>query len=49
MGLFDKKKSQIKVTEPGKIYAPVTGKYIPITDIPDEVFFSRNTGTRMWD
>lgn len=32
MGLFDKKKMQIKVTEPGKIYAPVTGKYIPISD-----------------
>ena len=38
MGLFDKKKTNVKVTEPGKIYAPVTGKYIPITEIPDEVF-----------
>lgn len=38
MGLFNKKIKNIKVVEPGKIYAPVTGKYIPITEIPDEVF-----------
>lgn len=41
MGLFDKflKKAAPKVsTEPNALYAPITGKYIPLEEIPDEVF-----------
>jgi PTS system beta-glucosides-specific IIC component len=38
MGLFNKKIKNTNAAEPGKIYAPVTGRYIPVTDIPDEVF-----------
>lgn len=45
MGLFDRlfKKTESEEniainTEPGKIYAPITGKYIPLEQIPDPVF-----------
>ena len=42
MGLFDKlfKKEETPkvVTEKGALYAPITGRYIPLEEIPDAVF-----------
>lgn len=46
MGLFDKfvKKEEGIEAEPGKIYAPIKGKYIAVQDIPDPVFSSGAVG-----
>lgn len=38
MGLFDRFKAKAIKTEPGVVYAPLTGKVIPIEEIPDPVF-----------
>lgn len=41
MGLFDRfvKKEEKNIhTDCNKIYAPITGRYIPLEEIPDEVF-----------
>lgn len=40
MGLFDRfmKKEEEPAAKKGIIYAPVTGTYIPLAEIPDEVF-----------
>lgn len=40
MGIFDKfkKKDEVPAEEKGKIFAPIAGRYIPLADIPDEVF-----------
>lgn len=35
---FRKNKIQCVETEPGKVYAPVSGRYIPLQQIPDPVF-----------
>ncbi len=41
MGVFDrfKKKDETRTAaEPGKIYAPITGRYLELREIPDQVF-----------
>lgn len=38
MGLFDKFKTKKPETEPGAVYAPMTGKVIALEEIPDQVF-----------
>lgn len=38
MGFFDKLKSKRPETEPGVVYAPMAGKVIPLSEIPDPPF-----------
>lgn len=37
MWMLGKKKKKI-ITRPGTIYAPIAGKYIPLAEIPDNIF-----------
>lgn len=47
MGLFDRFKKSEKMdiqVEPGALYAPVGGRYIPLKEIPDPVFSAGTLG-----
>lgn len=38
MGLFDFLKKQVLEAEPGTLYAPADGEYVPLSTLPDPVF-----------